>query len=257
LKLGIIQGRLSVPDAGHQTTPFDWRKEFTLIDKMNLCHIEWNVDNKRLDSNPIFHEDISKITEKISSVCFDNLVTSDFYNYSFFKSAFVDFLSRLCEQGIYKLTIPLLEESKLDSLERVHKATDLISKALDVDDRIQITVESDGPLDYIKPVVNSSNRIFFTYDTGNLTASNRKHDVYIDALFDKIKNIHLKDRKINQGPSVVHNGDVDFDQIFSILGRNGYEGIFTLQMARGKPGSEKEQVLEYTNRFRGLHEQYF
>ena len=36
MKLGIIQGRLTVPKEGHQTTPENWQDEFMLINKLSL-----------------------------------------------------------------------------------------------------------------------------------------------------------------------------------------------------------------------------
>ena len=46
MKLGIIQGRLTVPKEGHQTTPENWQNEFKLINKLSLEHIEWNFNKE-------------------------------------------------------------------------------------------------------------------------------------------------------------------------------------------------------------------
>ena len=53
MKIGIIQGRLSVPDLGHQTTPDNWIHEFKSLEPLGLEHIEWNIDNIRLFDNPV------------------------------------------------------------------------------------------------------------------------------------------------------------------------------------------------------------
>ena len=54
MKLGIIQGRLTDPKEGHQTTPGNWQDEFKLINKLSLNHIEWNLNKEKLLNNPLF-----------------------------------------------------------------------------------------------------------------------------------------------------------------------------------------------------------
>ena len=75
MKIGIIQGRLSEPIEGFQECPKNWKKEFELLNKLKLNHIEWIVTKKSFDNNPIFTENLSNYP--ISSICADNLVDSN------------------------------------------------------------------------------------------------------------------------------------------------------------------------------------
>jgi hypothetical protein len=59
MKVGIIQGRLSKPDNGFQECPVDWKKEFDLLETLNLNHIEWIVTKYLFKTNPIFSEDVT------------------------------------------------------------------------------------------------------------------------------------------------------------------------------------------------------
>ena len=257
MRLGIIQGRLSEPKLGHQTTPSNWMREFNLLEKLNLSHIEWNVDSARSDKNPIFSLTDAIVIDKISSVCFDNAVTEKIFQDEFFHSTFLEKIVILEKLGISSFTLPLLEGAHINTEKRVAKIKLLILNALSACPGAKICVESDSELTNILDVINVSDRVFFTYDTGNLTASNRDHQLYISSLFHKIENIHLKDRKASGGESVLENGDTDFNMIFSLLSSLNYSGIFTLQMARGKTGQEPENILLLSQKFRRMYEEYF
>ena len=82
MKLGIIQGRLTVPKEGHQTTPKNWEHEFKLLNKLSLNHIEWNLNKEKLFNNPIFKNKVNPVyLNKISSVCFDNAVSEYIFDH--------------------------------------------------------------------------------------------------------------------------------------------------------------------------------
>ena len=121
-----------------------------------------------------------------------------------------------------------------------------------------INIESDSRISLVSEVLNSSDNVRFTYDTGNITASNFNHDKYIDSIFDKIDNVHLKDRMYNQGPSMEYGkGDTDFNTIFEKLSKLKYNKLFTLQMSRGIAGEEVKYIGELSRNFRRLYGKYF
>ena len=75
MNLGIIQGRLSMPVRIHiQEFPRNWKKEFELLDRCGLSHIEWLVTKGTAKSNPAFDEATSLKEFPISSYCADTLV---------------------------------------------------------------------------------------------------------------------------------------------------------------------------------------
>ena len=65
-KLGIIQGRLSQPLNGFQECPVEWEKEFNLLEKLGLDHIEWIVTAKSLKNNPLTTQDLRPYKNRIS-----------------------------------------------------------------------------------------------------------------------------------------------------------------------------------------------
>ena len=259
MKVGIIQGRLTTPAEGHQTTPMTWRLEFKALKELGLTHIEWNLDSSKLYSNPLFSERIdSEITDAISSVCFDNLVTKHAYEESYFKTQFVDLVCKLSDLKIKSVTMPLLEASCIDSEARLSKLKNLLDPVLEAHEDVIFNIETDSKIDLTRSLLDHANNIRFTYDTGNITASGFDHRKYIEATFDKIDNVHLKDRYTNNGPSAPDFlGDTDFEEIFHILSKNRYDNIFTLQMARGISGKEYELTRFYLETFRKKYEQHF
>jgi len=259
MKLGIIQGRLSQPVHGHQTTPENWQKEFDILKKLGLNHIEWNIDNNKLFKNPILISDIDlKIIEKISSICFDNLVTDRVYDEDFLNLNLTNIVELLYTKNILSITIPLVESATIKNSSDVSKIRAALDNIFEKYPELIVNIESDARISLVSEVLGSNKNIRFTYDTGNITASNFNHERYIDAIFDKINNIHLKDRVYNHGPSVQYGmGDTDFDAIFSQLSELKYNNLFTLQMIRGETGKEMEYITDLSKIFRRLHEKYF
>jgi len=60
----------------------------------------------------------------------------------------------------------------------------------------------------------------------------------LDAYGSKITDIHIKDRKKNEGPVVLGEGDADFERFFSKLREFNYEGPFIMQAYRDEEGVE-------------------
>lgn len=258
MKLGIIQGRLSRPIEGHQTTPSDWHKEFIDMRALRLSHLEWTVDNKKLNNNPIFLDNTEKFHKKISSICFDNLVCRDFYNLEFLKPNLFNLVELLVQKDLNCITLPLVEEATLrddSDINFVRKITDILLERYSC---LEINIESDASAEKIKQVIKPNKNVNFTYDTGNITASNFDHRRYISLLFDNITNVHLKDRKHNSGPSMKFGyGDTDFNFIFKTLSELNYSNIFTLQMVRGVEGEEFNYIKDLSHTFKDLYEKYF
>ena len=215
MKLGIIQGRLTVPKEGHQTTPENWQNEFKLINKLSLEHIEWNFNKEKLLNNPLLTSKISSFyLQKISSVCFDNAVSESIFDYDFFYSNILFLIPLLKEIGVNKITLPLVEEARMKSDEDVEKVKNYLFLCGEKNSKLYINIESDSEIYYTQSLLNYSKNINFTYDTGNLTAEGYDHEKYLKNTINKITNIHLKDR-IYGGDSVCNfEGNTNFDLIF-------------------------------------------
>jgi len=256
MNLSILQGRLSLPDMGYQETPSDWRSEFSLLKEANISFIEWVITKKQLFNNPLFNEDVSEYP--ISVLCADNVVDKRVFEKGFFFDNIFPLCEMCQEYNISTIGIPLLEDSAVDTKEKKNKIISNLIDCCDAFPNLNINIEAELDFVTLLEIINSHKNLKITYDTGNMTAMNFKHDLYIDKVFDKITNVHLKDRNFNYGKSRnFGDGDTNFDLIFKTLSSLGYDGIFTLQMARGEPGDELNHIKKIVKIFRRLHEKYF
>ncbi len=258
MKLGIIQGRLTVPKEGHQTTPENWQDEFTLINKLSLNHIEWNLNKEKLLNNPLFTSKIDQVyVQQISSVCFDNVVSESIFDPEYFYRNVLILIPLLTEIGINRITLPLVEEARLKSEEDLDKVKNYLNLCGENNSKLIINIESDSEIYYTKSLINYSKNIHFTYDTGNITAERYGHEEYLNNTIHKITNVHLKDREYGGNSVCNFKGDTNFDLIFSTLAKFKYDNLFTLQMARGKTGKEEDIVKYYRDNFKERYALHF
>ena len=252
----ILQGRLLPPELGYQETPENWKQEFESLKTVNLDQIEWVITKKRELNNPFFFENISYYP--ISVVCADNAIDKNIFTKNFFKEKIYPIFERCEKVGVKTVAIPLLEDSKIDSIEKKKIIIERLIESCNNFKNININIEAEIDSHTLKDIVNCHERIKITYDTGNLTALNFNHELYIKEVFDKITNVHLKDRKFNYGPSKkLGEGDTNFDLIFKTLSSLGYNKTFTLQIARDDEGDEINYIKKTTKDLRGIHEKYF
>ena len=248
-RLSIIQGRLLPPIDNHiQEFPSNnWREEFDHIDKVKISFIEWIVTKKSYNS--LFQLDLTSYSEKISSICCDHIIDNRIIDNKFIEK----YLNSVCDfcikNNIKNITIPLLEESSIneDNFD-ILKNNFLILG--DNYSQLNFYFEIDAHYSLVKRFISSHKNFFFTYDTGNLTSTKFSHSEYIEAIFEHIKNIHLKDKIINPPKTVKPLfGNTDFFIIFKLLKKMNYKGIFTLQTAREKEGFELKTIQEHKKIF--------
>lgn len=256
MKLSILQGRLSKPEIGYQETPTNWASEFSLLPDAGLSFIEWVITKNQCFDNPFFNEAIEKYP--ISVVCADNVVDERIFEKGFFFDNIFPICEMCQEYGIKTIGIPLLEDSAVSSNYKKQKIIENLLDCTDAFSDIMINIEAELDAKNLIDIVSIHENIKITYDTGNMTAMNFNHKLYIEKVFDKITNVHLKDRNFNYGKSRnFGEGNTDFDMIFQTLSNLGYKGIFTLQMARGESGNELNHIREIAETFRRLHEKHF
>lgn len=257
MKIGIIQGRLTAPIEGHQTTPENWSREFDICNDLGLSHVEWNIDFKKDRNNPIFTDlNVKKYRDMISSVCFDTLVTRNTFDEEYFRQKTYPHTEEIIRLGINKVTFPLLEAAKIKSGKDIATVIKIIKNYNKKFPSIKVNLELDCEIKTVEVLLSELEFCSLTYDTGNLTYSNINHALYIDKFFNKIENVHLKDRSATTGESFSNfKGDTPFLDIFKDLSSRNYNKIFTLQMARKKGLSEKDLIKKYTEEFRRMYEQ--
>ena len=250
--MGIIQGRLSEPKEGFQECPINWRREFDLLPKLGLNHIEWIITYENFHSNPIFHRDISEYP--ISSVCADFMVSDRFCDSEYL----IKFLEPLClavgDNNIKNITIPLLENSNVEKKDIREKFIDVFYPYTETYKNINFLIEAELHQKKLKKILGLNTNLFVTYDTGNITSYKLNHKDYIFELNNKIKQVHIKDRIVNPLETVEPDtGDTDFKLIFRCLKQINYDGLYTLQTARMEDGNEIETIKRHKKIIEGIY----
>ena len=251
--LGIIQGRLLPPvDGCIQEFPIkNWKLEFNFIKALGLSHIEWIITNKSFGSN-LLNLNIKKYSSRISSICCDHLI-----NYKFNEKSFLEQkLDPVCKfalcNNIDTLTIPLLEDSSLNNSNIDLTIRNFIFFAKKYP-KLKFSFEIENNAEISLCLVDRMQNFYLTYDTGNITSLGIDHKSYIEETFNKINNVHLKDRTVNPVSTVEPGkGDTDFTLILDILFKKCYKGRYTLQTARSRTGSEVATItkhIEYYEKF--------
>ena len=251
MKIGIIQGRLSEPLNGFQECPENWKREFEILPDIGLSHIEWIVTSNSYKNNPIFSEDVSSYN--ISSICADNLVTTDITNWRFLREN----LDPICKSAIANkipcVTIPLLEYSNMNDTYPRSQFIDCILQYADNYPTLIFSFEIESHEGIIDSIIYLRDNFRLTYDTGNMTSLGINHEYYITKYFDKINNVHLKDRTFEGETVQPGTGKTNFKQVFNILSDLGYDKNYTIQTARGKDGDEIKTIVEHKNILEGIY----
>lgn len=253
MNLGIIQGRLSPPVEGFQETPSDWKREFEVMSRLNLSHMEWIVTQNSFSTNPLFYENL--IEYPIHSVCADNLVDSKIDNFDFVVHNLAPICRAAVKNEIPYVTIPLLEESCVMNENTRSSFKFILEEVVTAFPDIKFSLEAELPSEELLDLLSVGENIFVTYDTGNITSCNYNHDEYIKEVGERISNVHLKDRTFLGESVVPGHGDTDFIGIFTALTAVNYSGPFTLQIARAIDGWEEQATSIYMNEMKYYYDE--
>ena len=277
MKIGIVQGRL-LPPVNNFIQQFpgeNWRKEFSLLPKLGLTHIEWLVTQDYFKNNPLFTEDISGLP--IAAFGLDIMINAAIDNRDFFKEHMSPICEAVLRNGYNKLSLPLLENSTLQDENKRRRVVNNLYRLLEEYPDIRVSIE----VDLINPEevwgLLKDDRVFLTYDVGNLTAEVppksraafpskdspemtscwEEHRRFLALLYPEgvIDCIHLKD-KTYAGVSVPPGeGDSPFEEIFTWLSKRDLSNVvFTLQTARKESNQEAETIKEHMHYFKELYE---
>lgn len=263
MKLGVIQGRLSEPVDGHiQQFPENWEREFDLINDIGLDHMEWLVTTKSFSK--ILSLNPKKYSDKITSIGCDNLIYKNIKSKDFLDEQLEPVCEFAIKNNIKSITIPLLEDSKIDDFVDI-----FIKNILTFSNKYQslrFNFELESPWEIAAELCGANNNFFLTYDTGNITACKYDHKEYLEKCSEYIDIVHLKDKTIKFPTNVEPGtGDVNFDLIFNVLVRIGYNqrqnlfcrDLFTLQTSRGDIGMEINTVKKHKKFFEDLYIKYY
>ena len=251
MRVGIIQGRLSPPSEGFQECPKEWKREFDLLNNLNLNHIEWIVTKDSFETNPIFSEDVARFP--ISSICADNLVDQRIFNKKYLDQNLRPICDAAVKNNIDSVTIPLLEDSRVVDNDLHKKFCKMIKEYSIEYKQVNFLFEAELEASKLIDILSISDNFFVTYDTGNMTSCGFNHTQYLSSVFSRIKNVHLKDRTLEAQTVSPSMGDTNFKEIFNFLKENRYNGLYTLQTAREKTGDELKTILKHKNYFQELY----
>jgi len=254
MKLGIIQGRLSLPENGYQDCPSNWKAEFYKLKSLDLIHIEWIVTKNSFKHNPFFFENLKNFS--INAVCADNLIDENFLEIEFIKNQIYPICESCIKNNIKAVTLPLLEKSKITNNNKKESFIKILHKLIEKFPKLIFSVEADLDLYNLFDIIKIDNNVKVTYDTGNITYSRFNHKMYLRKTMDKISNIHIKDRSFNGESKKPLLGDTNFYEIFAYLKQNNYNGVFTLQTTREKTGDEFKTIKNHINIIRKIYEKF-
>lgn len=256
MRLGIMQGRLSIPVDDHiQEFPrIFWMSEFLKLPHLKLNHIEWLVTKNSFNKNPLMLKNYQLTSLPINSVCADNLVDERISDMKFLEKELAPICEGAINNGVLSITIPLLEESSLIDQTKRKEFCKNIKKISDrFPNKLSFTFEAELGIDELLEIVTLDNNYFVTYDTGNITSFGIDHREYVSRLANKINNVHLKDRTFEAKTVAPGTGDTDFKTIFASLKEIDYNSTYTMQTAREKTGSETETIIKHKEFFKEIY----
>ena len=253
MKIGIIQGSLSPPIEGFQECPENWKREFELLEKLGLSHVDWIVTKSSFNHNPVFLEDLNDYS--INAICADNLVDASIFGD--LESGLMPICNAAIKNNIKNITIPLLEDSSVQDDKNRKTFIKLMLPIADLYRDLNFSFEAELEAEKLLEIVNLRDNFFVTYDTGNITSCGLDHEKYINLVKHKIDNVHLKDRTFEAKTVEPLTGDTNFKLIFKTLSNIGYNGVYTLQTMRGRFGNEINVISKHKEGFEELLSEKF
>ncbi len=248
-KLGFMQGRLSPIVRGRiQAFPFgDWKKEFLLAKKINLKIMEWTIDMYNYQKNPILTtrgiQEITRLKRKykieINSITCDFLMEHPFYKKKIntsYKNKFKFFLKKCSDLKIKTIVVPLVDKGAVKNKKEEKNVINFFTGIKNFLRKKNLTVafESDyGPKKLLQFIKKFDKKIFgINYDMGNSSGLNHDYKKEIEMYFNRILNVHIKDKDRSNKTVPLFTGKTEILKILKLLFKKGYKGNYILQPAR-------------------------
>ena len=254
-KLGIMQGRLVPREIKSRIQSFpwkNWKKEIHLAKKNKIKYIEWTLDYRNFMLNPLIQNPIlvKKILKesniKLNSITADFFMQEPVWDKNGQKTHFflLKLLSICNKYNIEFIVIPLVDNSsvKKKNMNKVIKYFKSLKKNNFLK-KTKILFEVDLTPNKINSFINSLGKTFgINYDTGNSAFHGYKFQDE-KKYFDKVHNVHIKDRKKGGQTVRLGKGDVNFNILFEYLKKIKYNKGLILQTFIPK---NKDKVLKET-----------
>ena len=260
MKIGVMQGRLS-PIVNNKIQAFpkkNWKSEFKKANSLNIHIIEWTIDHKEFEKNPIFSS--SKIKElshlkkkykiKTPSITCDCFMQKPFWKIKNNKKSFQNFLKLInsCAiNGIRYIVIPLVDNGKIENKKQLNKLKKLLFEKIKIikKNNLKIIFEIDKKPNEVLNFIKLFPRKFFgiNYDLGNSASKgyNIKEEFKLYGKY--IDNIHIKDRRLGGSTVRLGLGNADFPEFYKQVRKINYKGNLIMQTARSKINQDKKEIL--------------
>jgi hexulose-6-phosphate isomerase len=264
-EIGIMQGRLSPRiDGKIQAYPANtWQKEFEIAKEIGYSAVEWIVE-KPLEINAMMSKSgikeikdvISKTEVRIDYVCADIFMqqplvrmTQEIEEEN--KELLKNILLNAKEVGAMGVEIPFVDASSIKSESEKNELISCMQEAFELAEEIgmKISLETDLNPTSFKELLDriNLNHVQANYDIGNSASLGFDPVEEIDAIGNRILNVHIKDRKLGSTTVPLGTGDADIKLSLSRLSEINYLGGITMQAARGTDDIEvAKSQLKYT-----------
>lgn len=262
IKLAVMQGRLLPSEDGRiQCSPkLHWREEFPLAEELGLYGIEWIDDLYSADTNALHTDEgiaeIKALMQKhhvvVPSICANIFMEQEREK----RVAHLQFLLQQAKKvGAKHVLLPFFGDAELKTDEDMKDVIHIIDVVLPLLEELDLAIHLETTLEpaSFKALLDRipHSRIKVTYDTGNSAGLGYDPKKEFAAYGDRIGSVHIKDKKKGGSSIPLGEGDVDFELIRSLLSSISFDGLYTLEAARGKPGEELNRAKSYVDFARG------
>jgi len=250
-----MQGRLSnKPSKQLQSFPWDsWKNEFSNAASLGFDTIEWLVDGNEDLSNPIasvegrtyIRELVARHGIKVKSLCAHTFIDGKLLSTGPESNQAISHLKNILDWAnaleVKMVILPAMDAMSLGTLFARERLADILKDVLTADGPA-ILLESDLSGRQLSEFVTSigSNRLGVVYDLGNSHAMGFDCEADLSELGELVREIHIKDRKINNGPSQrLGIGGTPFRKSAQVLGLLGWQGPVVLETPIFKDWNEE------------------
>lgn len=248
--IAILQGRLSPDiDKRYQFFPKErWQDEFKIGRELGFDGIEWLIDPKGWEHNPIF-DTTTEVVQQLSqesllpvvSICADWFMEVCIWegDPEVHRNHIRSLFSHL--QGTINkvLLIPLLETHSIFESSIQEKVVSVLKPLSGELENLGISIAFETELTATQLISFlykfDSNAYGVYYDIGNCTSYGFDCPSDIRILRSRIKGIHIKDRKVGTTtPLRLGEGDADFTGVIKALTEIDWQGTLVMQAWRGE-----------------------
>jgi len=269
-EIGFMQGRLSpMIDGKIQAFPWPyWRREFALATEHGFSLMEWTLDQDRLYENPLMtvegRREIGQLCEKhgvkVGSLTGDCFMQAPFHKASgLLRKQLLDDLEKVVEScadlGITRIVMPLEDNGRLENQFQEENLMQGLSRLVGILRDLQgnLLFESDYAPEFLAKFIRQLDPNLFgiNYDIGNSASRGYNVKVEMASYGDRIRNVHVKDRKFHGATIPLGEGNADTPAVLQALKGVGYPGPYILQTARAVDGDHVGVLCRYRDMVAG------